>query len=214
MDTPQPEIIYDRNPPTAVKLMKMEDVPIASIIEKPNREVKIAIKNIPPPTPKSPDENPTERPMIPAVNKLNGILASSLSLLMLMILLTVINKSRHPKMISNILEGSADATKPPKAPPITPKIPSLIPGCTILSIVRVCLYAPLRDVGIMIAKLVPNDINMAKSGSTPMYFNKKYCRGTIRNPPPIPKSPDAKPAHMPIKTNPIKYSIGNITSLI
>ena len=45
-------------------------------------------------------------------------------------------------------------------------------------------------------------------------FSKKYCRGTIRNPPPTPKSPDAKPAHMPIKIKPIKYSIGNIASLI
>ena len=63
----------------------------------------------------------------------------------------------------------------------------------------------------MIAKLVPNEINNAKSGSTPMYFNKKYCKGTIKNPPPTPKSPDAKPAHMPIKINPKKYSIGNMT---
>ena len=64
------------------------------------------------------------------------------------------------------------------------------------------------------AKLVPNDINMAKSGSTPMYFSRKYWRGTIRNPPPTPKRPDAKPAHIPIKINPMKYSAGNITSLI
>ena len=113
MDTPQPEIIYDRNPPTAVRQMKIEEVPIASIIEKPKSEVNIAIRNIPPPTPKSPDENPTKRPMIPAVIKLNGILASSLSLLMLMILLIAINKSRHPNIISKTLEGSADAAKPP-----------------------------------------------------------------------------------------------------
>ena len=64
-----------------------------------------------------------------------------------------------------------------------------------------CLYAPLSDVGIIIAKLVPKEINIAKSGFTPIYFNKKYCRGTIRNPPPTPKSPEAKPAHIPIKIN-------------
>ena len=47
----------------AVREIKIEDVPIASIIENPNSEVKIAIKNIPPPTPKRPDANPTKRPM-------------------------------------------------------------------------------------------------------------------------------------------------------
>lgn len=61
------------------------------------------------------------------------------------------------------------------------------------------------------AKLVPNEINMAKSGSTPIYLSKKYCRGTIKKPPPTPKSPDAKPAQMPIKIKPMKYSIGNIS---
>ena len=211
MDTPQPEIIYDKNPPTAVRQMKIEDVPIASIIENPKSAVNMAIRNIPPPTPKRPDENPTKRPMIPHVPRLNGILASSLSLLMLMTLLTVMNKSRHPKINSNTLEGSADATKPPKSPPITPKMPNLIPGPMILSIVRVCLYAPLSEVGIIIARLVPNDINIAKSGSTPMYLSKKYCRGTIKNPPPTPRSPEAKPAQIPIKIKPMKYSIGNIT---
>ena len=188
----------------------MDEVPIASIIENPKSDVKMAIKNIPPPTPRSPDENPTKRPIIPAVTILNGILASSLSLLMLTILLTVMNSNRIPKIISNSLEGNADATKPPMKPPIIPKMPSLIPGSKILSIVLVCLYAPLMDVGIIIAKLVPNEISIAKSGSTPMYFNRKYCRGTIKNPPPIPKRPEAKPAHMPISTNPMKYSIGNI----
>lgn len=63
------------------------------------------------------------------------------------------------------------------------------------------------------AKLVPNEIKIAKSGDTPMYFKRKYCSGTIKNPPPTPKSPDAKPAHMPIKINPMKYSIGNILSI-
>ena len=35
----------------------------------------MAIKNIPPPTPKSPDENPTKSPIIAVVIKLNGIFA-------------------------------------------------------------------------------------------------------------------------------------------
>ena len=188
----------------------MEDVPIASIIEKPKSDVSIAIKNIPPPTPKSPDENPTRIPMIPAVIRLKGILASSLSLLMLTILLTVMNNNKRPNIISRTLEGKDEATKPPIAPPIIPKMPNRIPGLIIFCIVLVCLYAPLKDVGMIMAKLVPNDIKIAKSGSTPMYFNKKYCKGTIKNPPPTPKSPDAKPAHMPINIKPMKYSIGNI----
>ncbi len=54
---------------------------------------------------------------------------------------------------------------------------------------------------------------MAKSGDTPMYFKRKYCRVTIKNPPPTPKRPDAKPAQIPIKINPMKYSIGNILSI-
>ena len=137
--TPQPETIYDKNPPTAVRLMKIDDVPIASIIEKPKSAVRMAIKNIPPPTPKRPEEKPTKRPMIPDVIILNGILASSRSLLMLTILLTVMNSNRRPNIISKTLEGNADATKPPTAPPIIPKMPSRIPGFIILSIVRVCL---------------------------------------------------------------------------
>ena len=60
------------------------------------------------------------------------------------------------------------------------------------------------------AKLVPKEIKIARSGDTPMYFNRKYCKGTIKNPPPTPKRPDANPAHIPIKINPMKYSIGNI----
>ncbi len=191
--------------------MKIDDVPIASIIENPRSAVNMAIKNTPPPTPKSPDENPTRKPIIPAVIRLNGILASSLSLLMLIILLSVMNNNRRPNIISNTPEGNDDATKPPIMPPIIPNIPNRIPDCIILFIVLVCLYAPLSDVGTTMARLVPNDINIAKSGSTPMYFNKKYCRGTIKNPPPTPKSPDAKPAHIPISINPMRYSIGNIT---
>jgi hypothetical protein len=66
-------------------------------------------------------------------------------------------------------------------------------------------------VGIIIAKLVPNEINIARSEFTPMYLSKKYCRGTIKNPPPTPRSPDANPANTPIKIRPMKYSIGNIT---
>ena len=192
----------------------MDDVPIASIIEKPKSEVRIAIRNIPPPTPKSPDEKPTIKPIMHVEARLNGIFASSRSLLMLTILLIVMNNNKQPKIISSILEGRADATNPPTAPPIIPKIPNWIPGFKILSIVRVCLYAPLKDVGIMIAKLVPKEMSIAKSGLTPMYFSRKYCKGTIRNPPPTPSSPDAKPAHIPININPMKYSMVNITSLI
>jgi hypothetical protein len=47
-----------------------------------------------------------------------------------------------------------------------------------------------------------------------MYFNRKYCRGTIKNPPPMPKRPDANPAQIPIRISPMKYSIGNMTSLL
>lgn len=208
--TPHPETIYDKNPPMAVRLMKIDDVPMASIIENPKSVVRIAIRNIPPPTPNRPDENPTINPIIPEVSRLNGILASSLSLFMLTILLTVMNSNKRPKIISRTLEGSIEAEKPPKAPPTIPKTPNRSPGLTILSIVLVCRYAPLRDVGMIMAKLVPKEINIAKSGSTPMYFSKKYCSGTIKNPPPTPKRPEANPAHMPIKTKPMKYSIGNI----
>ena len=80
--------------------MKIDEVPIASIIEKPKSAVRIAIKNIPPPTPKSPDENPTSRPIIQVEVVLNGIFASSLSLLILIILLTVINNNKQPKIIT------------------------------------------------------------------------------------------------------------------
>ena len=80
-----------------------------------------------------------ENEFIPVEIKFKGILASSRSLLMLTILLTVMNNSKRPKIISKILEGRADATKPPKTPPIRPKIPSLIPGFRILSMVLVCL---------------------------------------------------------------------------
>ena len=75
--------------------MKIEEVPIASIIEKPKRAVRIAIKNTPPPTPNNPDEKPTNNPIIPVVIKLNGILASSRSLLMLRTLFTVTNRNEE-----------------------------------------------------------------------------------------------------------------------
>ena len=194
--------------------MKIEDVPIASIIENPKRVVKIAIKKIPPPTPNRPDENPTSKPIIAIVNKLYGILVSSLSLLIFIMLFTAINNNKHPNMISKTLEDIPDATNPPIDPPIMPKTPKRMPGFKILSIVRVCLYAPLKEVGMIMAKLVPNEINIAKSDSTPRYWSKKYCRGTIRNPPPTPRSPEAKPAQIPISIKPMKYSMGNITSLI
>ena len=194
----------------AVRQINTEEVPIASINENPKSNVRIAIKNTPPPMPKRPDAKPTKRPMIAVVNQLNGILAFSLYLLILRILFAAINKSKHPKIISKTLDGSPDATKPPIAPPIIPKMPKRIPGWMILSNFLVCLYAPLRDVGTIIARLVASDINIAKSGSTPIYFNRKYWRGTIKNPPPTPKSPDAKPAQIPINANPMKYSIVNM----
>ena len=157
-----------------------------------------------------PDEKPTNNPIIPIDKILNGINAFFLSLFKLTKLLIVMNNNKHPNINSNVLDGIFDAMKPPKTPPSIPKIPSLIPNPNILSNVFTCLYAPLMAVGIIIAKLVPNEINNAKSGSTPIYLSKKYCRGTIKNPPPTPRSPDAKPAHIPIKINPMKYSIGNI----
>ena len=83
--TPQPDTTYDKNPPTAVMQIKTEDVPMASINENPKSAVRMAIKNIPPPTPKRPDEKPTKRPIIAEEARLNGIFASSLSLLMLKI---------------------------------------------------------------------------------------------------------------------------------
>ena len=63
VETPQPEIIYDKNPPTAVRLMNIEEVPIASIIENPRSAVRIAIRNTPPPMPKSPDAKPAQIPI-------------------------------------------------------------------------------------------------------------------------------------------------------
>ena len=161
--------------------------------------------------PKRPDVKPTKIPITPQESKLKGIFASSLSLFMSTIFLTATNNSKHPKIISNTLDGSPEATKPPIALPIIPNAPNCNPGFTIPSIDLVCLYAPLIAVGTMIAKLVPIDMSIARPGSTPMYFNRKYCKGTIRNPPPTPKSPDAKPAQIPIKIKPMKYSIGNIT---
>lgn len=122
--TPQPVTIYDKNPPTAVRQINTEEVPIASIKEKPRSEVNIAIKNTPPPIPKSPDEKPTKRPMIPLVSKLKEILASSRSLFMSIMFLTTTNSSKQPNIISNTLDGSPDATNPPTAPPIIPKTPS------------------------------------------------------------------------------------------
>ena len=191
----------------AVKLINIEDVPIASINENPKIEVKITIKNTPPPMPKSPEANPTEIPITAEEIRLNGIFASSFSLFLSRIFLTATNNNKHPNIISKALDGSPDATKPPTALPIIPNMPNFNPGFTIPSNDFECLNA----VGTMIAKLVPIDMSIARPGSTPMYFNKKYCRGTIKNPPPTPKSPDAKPAKTPIKIKPKKYSIGNIS---
>ena len=124
MFTPQPETTYDKNPPTAVKEIKIDEVPIASINENPKSAVNIAIKNTPPPTPRSPDENPTTKPTMEIVIKLNGIFASSLSLFMLTILFTVMKRSKHPNINSKILEGNADAANPPNTPPTIPKTPN------------------------------------------------------------------------------------------
>lgn len=209
VETPQPVTIYDKNPPMAVRLMNIEEVPIASSMEKPKRDVKIAMRNTPPPTPKSPDENPTSKPIIPMEIKLNGILASSFSLLRFKKLLTAMKSNKHPKMISNIFDGSPEATKPPMTPPTIPKAPNFNPGSIIPSMDLECLYAPLSDVGMIIAKLVPKEISIAKSEFTPICCNKKYWRGTIRNPPPTPNNPDAKPAQIPINISPMKYSTGN-----
>ena len=191
--------------------MNIEEVPIASINENPNKAVKITIMNIPPPIPKRPDANPTKIPITAQESKLNGIFAFCLSLFISIIFLTATNNNKHPKIISNALDGSPEATKPPITPPIIPNIPNCKPGFIIPSIDFVCLYAPLIAVGIIMARLVPIDMSIARLGSTPMYFKRKYCKGTIKNPPPTPKSPDANPAQTPIKIKPMKYSTGNMT---
>ena len=59
----------------------------------------------------------------------------------------------------------------------------------------------------MIARLEPRDTIIAKSGFTPLDVSRKYCKGTMRNPPPTPRSPDAKPATIPIIASPIKKLI-------
>jgi len=40
--------------------------------------------------------------------------------------------------------------------------------------------------------------------STPIFCKRKNCKGTIINPPPTPNKPDARPAIIPIKINPMK----------
>ena len=103
-------------------------------------------------------------------------------------------------------DGSIEATPPPISPPIIPKTPNFIPGSITFFKVLVCLYALLHEVGIIIARLVPRDTNIAKPGSTPTCSKRKYCKGTIKNPPPTPKRPDANPATIPINAKPIKNS--------
>ena len=105
-------------------------------------------------------------------------------------------------MICRIFEGMIVAVNPPITPPIIPKIPNLNPVPTIPSNFCECLYAPLVAVGMMIAKLVPREIRIAKSCEIPMYFSRKYCKGTIKKPPPTPKRPEANPAIIPIRINP------------
>ena len=56
---------FDINTFNVVKKRLEQD--LLSINENPKSEVKIAIKNMPPPTPKSPDENPTTKPIIAQV---------------------------------------------------------------------------------------------------------------------------------------------------
>ena len=55
----------------------------------------------------------------------------------------------------------------------------------------------------MIARLEPRDTIIAKSGFTPLDVSRKYCKGTMRKPPPTPRSPDAKPANIPIRASPM-----------
>ena len=43
---------------------------------------------------------------------------------MLITLLTAMNNKRQPNIISNVFEGSDDATKPPINPPIIPNTPN------------------------------------------------------------------------------------------
>ena len=174
--------------------MNTEEVPIARIIENPKSVVKITIKNIPPPIPSKPEENPTKRPVKAMEIKLKSNYASFSFLSSDKIFLIAMNNNKSPKIISRTLEVKPDATKPPIKLPMIPKIPNLIPGSIILSNFWECLYAPLVAVGIIIAKLVPNEISIARSGATPIYFKRKYWKGTIKNPPPTPKSPDANPA--------------------
>ena len=69
--TPHPEIIYDIVPPIAVNEIKTEDMPIALINENPKSIVRIRIRNMPPPIPSRPDENPTETPVNIMDSRLN-----------------------------------------------------------------------------------------------------------------------------------------------
>ena len=131
--TPHPEIIYEIVPPTAVKEINTDEVPIALIIENPKSIVKITIKNIPPPIPSSPEKNPTNNPVIIIVIMLKSNLASFSFLSLESIFLIAINNSKSPKIISNMFEGNIEATNPPMKLPIIPKIPNLIPGSMILS---------------------------------------------------------------------------------
>ena len=110
--------------------------------------------NTPPPTPNNPDANPTNKPIMQVDMRLNGILASTLSLLKLIKLLTATNNNKQPNIIFNILDDKIEATIPPITPPAIPKMPKRTPGSTIPSIVLACLYAPLKEVGMIIAKLV------------------------------------------------------------
>lgn len=117
-----------------------------------------------------------------------------------------------PKRNSKMSVGSIEARLPPITPPTIPKSPSFTPGFTMFLSVLVCLYAPLKAVGIIMAKLVPKETSIAILISTPIYSNKNSCKGTIRKPPPTPINPDANPATIPIKASPIIYSIVKMKS--
>ena len=106
--------------------MNTDDIPIARIIENPKSIVKITIKNMPPPMPSNPEKNPTKRPVNIIAKKLKSNLASFSFLSLESKFLIAINKSKHPKIISKILEGASEATNPPIKLPKIPKIPNLI----------------------------------------------------------------------------------------
>ena len=117
----------------AVNEMNTEEVPMARIIENPKSIVNMTIKNIPPPIPRRPEKNPTNKPVNIIVIKLKSNLASFSFFSLESMFLIAMNNNKSPKIISNVLDGNTEATKPPIKLPIIPNIPNLIPGPMILS---------------------------------------------------------------------------------